>query len=477
MEITHEELAAHLSQKAGKPLPVYLVHGDEYLCKDTARAILDALVPAEQRDFLYEEFDGGREGASTVLHALFTFPMFPGVKAVAWTDSRVFTSGATADDLLSRGRQARDAGEEAKAARIFLDFLTALKIAPEDLPVSDPFSALGESVNKETDGPWIIQALSLIREKGMAPGDSGDDADRVLDALTRGAPGKNVLLITSPTADKRKKLYKHIKEIGLVVDCTVPDGLRMADREARGRELARIVDQVLSPLGKTLEKPALAALTERLGPELRGFASALEKLASFTGDRKRITVRDVEGAVKSEKIDPVFVFTNALFERRLDESLSILSGLLGGSYHPLQVLTAFVNQVRKFLVAREFLKSPHARGWSAAMRFPEFSSRVLPGLKEFDEEAKGLFSGWLEEGGATAKGKKKKEETDLVLSRGGSPYPAFLALQTAGKLGEKELLKFLDLALSADRKMKSSGQDPRIILEGLVLSVCSGKEG
>ncbi|MFH2098744.1 MAG: DNA polymerase III subunit delta, partial [Pseudomonadota bacterium] len=460
MEIILKELAAHLAGIKGNPLPVYLAHGDEYLCKEAARVLVDALVPEDQRDFNLEEMDGGRVGASAVVSALFTFPMFAGIKAVVWTDSRVFISGATATDLLDRARQAHEDGEAFKAARLVLDFLTALRLEPGDLSPAEPLAALPDSVDRKADGPWISQALSLILEKGMTAR-SSDEAGIMLSALEKGAPGQNVLVITSPTADKRKKIYKHIKDTGLVVDCTVPGGQRFAEREARGRELSRIADQVLSPLGKTLEKAALQALEERIDADLRGFVSTLEKLAAFVGDRKRITASDVAKAVASRRTDPVYVFTGALFERKFEQSLSELASLLDGGYFPLQVLSAFANQVRKFLVARRFLESPHAAGWSMAMNFQEFKDRVMPGVDAFDKEARDLAADWVEEGFIVrAKGKKKKEDTDLVLSKGGSPYPVFLGLQTAGKFSQKELLHYLSLALAADRKLKSSAQDP-----------------
>ncbi|MBW1989562.1 MAG: hypothetical protein JRI97_08455 [Deltaproteobacteria bacterium] len=466
MEIRCQDLDAHL-QKQGERPAVYLVHGDEYLCAQAAKRILDALVPEEEQDFNVEVLEGDKATAGDVVEALSTYPMFAAAKVVAWIDSRVFVTGASGGELFAKAREAHGKGEQAKALRHFLDFLAAKGLSAGDLNPADPSSLPVE----DEDRDLAASLAREVRERDLAVPSPSDEAETLAAGLAAGVPKANVLLITSSSVDKRKKLYKYLKESGLVVDCSVPSGRRKADKDAAESQRKAVAAQVLSPLGKTLEPAALAELEKRLNPDLRTLAAALEKLAAFVGGRKRITADDVSQVVSANRTDPIFVFTNALLDRDADESLKQLSMLLSSGFHPLQVLAAITNQLRRLVLAREFLDSDAGRAWMPGMRYPQYTQSIHPLVEGFDQELAALARDWKDRAGQGDKG--KKGAVDLAISRSKSPFPAYLLLDRARRFTTAEAVSFLVQAGVCDKKMKTSGIDPRLAVESLVLAVCS----
>ena len=222
------------------------------------------------------------------------------------------------------------------------------------------------------------------------------------------------------------------------------------------------------------------------GFDLRTFASNLDMLISFVGDRKQVTVDDVAQVVRRSKSDPIYEFTNAVGDRNLEKALFYLNSILSGDFHPLQVLAALVNQVRRLLVARDFLESPHAAGWHAGMSYATFQSRVMPQIAAYDRELLGVLQVWerqvesREHDGqgdvAGKRQKKRKIQTDLILAK--SPqtaYPVFQLLIKADRYKRQELIDAVALLNDADTRLKSTGQDPKLTLEQVVLKICRGR--
>ena len=75
-----------------------------------------------------------------------------------------------------------------------------------------------------------------------------------------------------------------------------------------------------------------------------------DRNVELVGDRREITIADVESVLQRTKKDPIYEFTNALADRKPDPALFFLDSLLSSGIHPLQVFTALINQVRKLLL-------------------------------------------------------------------------------------------------------------------------------
>ena len=65
---------------------ILLVFGDDLQVEETCKAILDQLVPVEQRGFNLERFDGRTASWEQIESSLMTPPFFPG-KKLLWIEN------------------------------------------------------------------------------------------------------------------------------------------------------------------------------------------------------------------------------------------------------------------------------------------------------------------------------------------------------------------------------------------------------
>ena len=310
-------------------------------------------------------------------------------------------------------------------------------------------------------------------------------ADKDIEVLTRlvedGIPDNHVLVFTTGAPDRRKKIYKHILKYGLVVDCSVATGARKADIEEQQAVLRDISRQMLLKTGKQMAPDAFMALVDQTGFNPEIFANAIEKLVAYTGGRDRISVTDIGAVVHKDKKDPIFALTNAVMERDVAKTLSLLSSLLSDGFHPLQILKTLENQVRKLLAVKSFMTALNTgrKGGPPlrSMQFNAFKQMLLPAIVDWDantlkadEQIIGFFRA------ANDKSNKKSPKSpanDLLLAPNPkNAYPIFQNFLKSENFVLEELTRAL-LALSElDYRIKSSGADAATGLENFVMALC-----
>ncbi|MBW2598107.1 MAG: hypothetical protein JRC55_05680, partial [Deltaproteobacteria bacterium] len=313
------------------------------------------------------------------------------------------------------------------------------------------------------DDQWIDKIVTFCMENSLAIASQEDNAALLQHAVEKGFPKGNHLIITTDMADKRRKLFKTIREQGMIIDCSVPTGDRRADRMAQEAVLSERMNEILEQSGKRMDKNAYMALYEMTGFDLRTFSNNLQKLISYVGDRKNITADDIESVLTS---------------------LFFLDTLLADNLHPLQVLAAITNQIRRLLLVKDFVKSPHGREWHGGVPFHEFKSRIMPAIQAYDADLQGQLETWdrmlLKQAGKDnqplkPKGKKKKSRpgTDLVIAKNPkNPYPVYQMLLKSERFAMDELIAVLELLSQTDLSLKSTRQNPRLLLERLILFIC-----
>ncbi|MBI9075558.1 MAG: hypothetical protein JEZ02_09125 [Desulfatibacillum sp.] len=484
MEINQANLDGILKPKDGFA-PVYLIYGDEMLYKEAFAKLLDAMVPKEQQGLNYDPLDGRDMAASSVVASLLTYPMFPGTKVVAWLDSKVFYSQKQTLALLEKAADVfKDKGVE-RASRFVLDYLSIRKIDLADINRADPGPGLNlPEDHKGLAGDWLDEAITYCIDEGKEVPEYLDEGEMIVQVLEQGC-GENHLIITADLADKRKKLFKYIKEHGVVVDCSVPKGSLKADKDAQLQALTVQKNRVLKARNKSMEPRAFTMLVDRIGADLRAFSNALEKLASYVGDRPNISAKDVDTLVNRTKEDPIFAFTGALAEKNVQQTLELLDRLLSNDFHPLAVIAASANHFRRFLAIKVFLAGPFGSRWNKGMQFNAFKSGVMPAIENHDTRTREVLDAWETQlvpeekevpGAKKKKAKKtaKKFTTDLfVAPKGRNPYPIFLAFKESERFTQEELVRAMDLLIQADRDIKSyPPQRSRLIMEKAILGIC-----
>ncbi len=462
--------------------PVWLLFGEEVLYKKALEKILAAILGDAPRDVNYEPVDGLNENVPGALERINTFSLLSRHKIVALTDARVFISRQNMDRLWDQAALAGKAGEMKKAARLFLDMLSVHSLSLADLSGASTESVL-KRLGAGEDTDWVPAVMDYCRQRGLDVPAAANPQQELQDAIEKGFPTGHHLIITTPLADKRRTLYKTILEKGFVVDCFVPKGERKADRTAQEAVLNAAVEEVLQESGKQMDPAARRVLYDMTGFDLRTVTASVEKLANFIGERGAIGTADVRQVLERTRQDPLYELTEAVSNRNLSKALFYLQSLLtGGDFdHPLPLLAAVTNQMRRLLVAKDFTSGPYGRVWHNGCSYPQFQAQVMPAIKAFDDILQAKLDAWDQtladrpssETKKRAGKKKTGARSDLFLAgKGRSPYPVYKTLQKAERFSRSELIRALRKLSEADRRMKRSGLSGQLILEHVILTIC-----
>jgi len=116
-----------------------------------------------------------------------------------------------------------------------------------------------------------------------------------------------------------------------------------------------------------------------------------------------------------------------------------LARLLAQGEHPLRLLGTVASEVRRLLSARQLLETDFARLWKRGMSYQQFQQTILP-------------------------------QGAPLLTR--SPYADYMCFQRAERFSVADLRAYMEGIFDADFRLKSSGGQPRLVLEKLLLGMC-----
>jgi DNA polymerase-3 subunit delta len=258
------------------------------------------------------------------------------------------------------------------------------------------------------------------------------------------------LLISAGKVDRRKSFYKTIEKVGVVEN---PSGLSLQDKgwteQAEG-----FVLQELHARGKEIGEEALGELVSRVGPHLRQLAAEVEKLALYVGTRKEVAVADVKSVVSLGKHARAFALGDALGDRNLPRLLRALDEELWEMKTDKQksvigVLYGLISKVRTLLLVKEMLARKLIRPEASYPRFKTQFERLPDG--EFGED---------------------KRYNPLAMNS----YVVFRALGQAPNYATDELVNAMDVLLTCNRRLVSSGLDEALVLQQALVQIVGPAE-
>lgn len=453
--LKRSELPALLKAIArGEQAQVYLVVGERYLCQQAAGEIVGHLLPDEgMRAASLTQLDGEQEEPGQTLNQLRTYSLFGGKRVIKVSDSRLLFSKVVGKTLWERAAQNQENNDFAAAGRCLRQFLELEGLAVGELLELSASAWQAQLGFARPDGDlgWVGQLLGSGPAASGAKGGGGDVSDLYMAALREGLPGGNILILTAEAADKRKKLYKCIAEVGVVVDLTVDAGGGRAAEKVRTEVLEEAVRKTLGGLGRSIEPKALAVLLERVGFHPVAAVLESEKLALFAGERKSITLADVNEVVGRTREEAIFELNEAVANQDLAAALLIAGRLREGGTHPLAIIAALRNHLRKLLVVRS-LQEVDNPAYSAGFSAQAFESGYLDRLK------KGRTTPWPKE-------------------LPSHPYALFMLFKKAEKFTIARLTAALAELLAAEYRLKSSGLSERLVLDDLLLRLLRSPSG
>ena len=486
-EIQYKELNEYLqnlkeNQKVKGVAPVYLIYGEALLYKSALETLLDVLLPKKNRSFNYEVIDGTNGHIEAVVERINTYSLLADTKVVAICDSKIFYSKQDEGRLLEKAKEAYGSQNTKEAATLLLSLLGILNLSFNDISETNRIKSLKLDSDKSSDYEWLDQVIKFCKENNLFIPCGEYNVDILQQAVEKGFPKRNHLVITTDRVDKRRKLFKIIKKIGMIIDCSVPKGDRRADKIAQEAVLSERMEVLLDRYEKTMDKGAYRTMYEMTGFDIGTFSDNLEKLISYVGDRKRITVEDVVFVLKRTKKDPIYELTNAIADRDIDKSFFFLNSLLTENFHPLQILASMTNQIRKLLVIRDFAESPHGSSWYPEMQYAQFKNNVMTSVQSYNKELLDQIEDWDDMLSKDMDGEKKKKKkkrdnkkrkpaTDLEIPD--NSYPVYKMLIKSEKFTKNELIDDIEHLSQADFRLKYTKQRPKIILEEAILWICN----
>ncbi|OGR22978.1 MAG: DNA polymerase III subunit delta [Desulfobacterales bacterium RIFOXYA12_FULL_46_15] len=307
---------------------------------------------------------------------------------------------------------------------------------------------------------------------------SSADLERLTSFIVKaGLPSNHYLILMTGEIDKRRKSYKALEENGLVIDCSVAEGVRKADQDEQEKVFQTVSDRILSKAGKTIGRQAFHLLIDLTGFDLELFAGNLEKLIIYSGDRNTISPEDVHAVVTRDKKDPIFKLTNAFIEKDVRSALFFLNSILKDGAHPLQILKVFENQIRKLILVKCGITKITRKNKKLNFKhinFNLFKQTILPEILVYDNQMKAKFEAWkifLSE--KEIKGKTSTSNDLLLASNPQNAYPVFQIFQKSENFSLNELRHILIFLSDLDYRLKSSSFDVKTALESFIIKTCS----
>jgi len=233
------------------------------------------------------------------------------------------------------------------------------------------------------------------------------------DYLKRDNSGQ-ILILTSGEYNPNNVIVKLLTEKGRVIHC----------KELSRRELLSWVKEEFFSRHSSLE-PGVAELLAWSGQDMYYLQNLIEKICLIVKDRP-IRKSDVEENLDDKNEIKVFQLTNALLNKDLKASFKAYYQLLNQSGHPIFFL---------YMIVRQFL--------------------ILGKVKYYLE-----------------KGLGPKEIMNVTGLKG---FTVKKMVKSARNFSWEEIESLFAKFLQADVAFKTSGKDEKIILETLIIEICSPK--
>lgn len=262
-----------------------------------------------------------------------------------------------------------------------------------DLPEEDrQFNVFEKDTNlAELEGvinsyPFFCpKSLVLLQDEkllGKADSDNAKKQQERLGKLLQDLPDYCLVLVITTKLDKRTKFFKDLEKKGAVCACEAIKSYNVGDwlhqkAEALGGMLSREAEQTILEYIEPLETAPLQLLEQEL-----------EKLAIYTGDRKRWGKEDVETIFAELPEVGRYALTNALAERKLAKVLEILAAEKKKKTPIIMLCGSIMYQLRKMLQIKELLNKGYnveQVGEAMNMKFASIRNKSINQARRFDQ--------------------------------------------------------------------------------------------
>jgi DNA polymerase-3 subunit delta len=302
------------------------------------------------------------------------------------------------------------------------DYLIQQRISVLKNELADPLTGVERYDGEEVDLPDLaasLQSAPLLFGERLVVIKNVDLSQSSWDVLLPSLkliPSGTKVVFWAKAVSLKSKLLKYVQEKGEVLEYR-------PYAEWEGQQAASWIKKQVESLGKEISFEAAMLLLEICGSNLQKLSSEIDKLVTYVGARKVISIPDVQ-TLASPGESSVFSLLGALALKDRQAALRVLQLLITNKVDFSGMLSLLANQYRVMLFSK--------------------------GLPEFN-----------------------RTPQKIAPEVGANPYFVKKCLEKAGKFTEEELKKDLALILDADLKLKS-GEEIPTTLELLCWSLCEG---
>ncbi len=164
-----------------------------------------------------------------------------------------------------------------------------------------------------------------------------------LAAFLPSVPVETVIMFVEHETDAREKLYKTVKDLGVIVSC---DRLKEAQlRSWIGRRLAK--------RGRRVQNAAVDLLLDRVGEDMQSLENEMEKLVAYTEGRDAVLLEDVQALTPVRSEVRIFELIDAIADRNQDKALRLYHDILEQKESALKILIMMGRQFDRILQVKE----------------------------------------------------------------------------------------------------------------------------
>ncbi|AFM42909.1 DNA polymerase III, delta subunit [Desulfosporosinus acidiphilus SJ4] len=259
---------------------------------------------------------------------------------------------------------------------------------------------------------FFANRLVVVEEVTYFQDGQTADLDPFLEYLANPNPS-TCLLFLAENVHKGRKFYKALDRAGEILEFRSPK---------RPQEWIEWLQEEVKHRGKTMSRQAMAQFIEWAGHNTGVLSQELNKLVIYTGDRKTITEEDFKAVTTQTVEASVFQLLDAVAKRSAKDAVTSLHEVLRKE-HPLKVLTLLIRQVRLLL-------------------------------------------------GCNALRERGRNVSEAPSALGISPFEAQKLWQQSLHLSTEKLTRGLQECLRTDLALKTSGGDPDLLLEIMIVKFC-----
>lgn len=160
------------------------------------------------------------------------------------------------------------------------------------------------------------------------------------------------------------------------------------------KELQEYITESVLARGKLVDFTAVTMLLERLGDNLEALTQGIEKLVLYAGQKKNITVQDIEAIISPQLEQTVFEIVRAVSVKNSGRALVLLQNIWQGDRTAMEIIGIMLWHIKRFSLIKERLEenTPHERLCDEFKLNSYHADKILKQAASFKSED---FAGFL----------------------------------------------------------------------------------